>query len=96
MVGSQTAVVWGKPLDQFTVIKRPGRIAVQHHNGLALTFLDIMVAMPSDVEVMAFKWIEIGAYFSHEYKFEWNIHLSKNSQQFPLNKITCLRHEDFL
>ena len=52
MVGNDDPVVRGKPLDQISKIKGPGGISVDHDNGVASAFIQIVITQPAYFQKM--------------------------------------------
>ncbi len=66
MIRGDNPVAFPEKLDEIAVEKRPGRIAVQHDNDLALSFIDIGEAVAIDIKLFSFEWILIISFHSRQ------------------------------
>jgi hypothetical protein len=57
MIQGDDPVRFGEETDDPPVIVGPGGIAVHHDNDGALSFIDVMQAVPRDAEEMGCEWI---------------------------------------
>ena len=59
MVGHNAPELATQPFDQIAVIKRPGRVTVEHEQGFALPFIKIVQAVRAQLYEPGFEGVQI-------------------------------------